>query len=86
MSAHRSNRPDVRNPLVALPAAAKLAQLPLEQRQAMRQLLREISRDCRDRAAECWRKHKAPMAAYWKANAVYARHMAVLLNAQEVGQ
>lgn len=74
----RSNRPDVRNPLLQLPAAAQIRALPLEARQALEQLLREISADSRERATECWRKHKAPMAAYWKANAVYARHMAIL--------
>lgn len=79
MSAARSNQPDVRNPLVGLPSAQAMQNLPPEARAATRQLLKEISADCRQRANECWRKHKAPMAAYWKANAVYARHMALLL-------
>lgn len=51
----RSNRADVRNPLVLLPAARDLCNLD-------------------PAARECWRKHKAPMAAYWKAVAVYANH------------
>jgi hypothetical protein len=75
----RSARAEVRNPLVALPAAAKLAALPPEARAALEELLGEISKDCRGRANEAWKRHKAPMAAYWKANAVYARHMKLLL-------
>jgi TRAP-type C4-dicarboxylate transport system substrate-binding protein len=75
----RSNQVDVRNPLVALPSAAAMQNLPPEAKAALRQLLKELGADCRERANESWRKHKAPMAAYWKANAVYARHIALLL-------
>jgi hypothetical protein len=70
----RSLRPDVRNPLVSLPAAQRIAALPQESRVALAALLDEISADSRKRADLCWRKHKAPMAAYWKAVAVYAGH------------
>jgi hypothetical protein len=38
------------------------------------QLLGEIALDARERANTCWKKHKAPMAAYWKACSVYAGH------------
>lgn len=79
-STTRSSAAEVRNPLVRLPAAQRLRELPPEARSALRQILKEISADSRERANEAWRKHKGPMAAYWKANAVYARHMAVLLN------
>lgn len=72
----RSNRTDVRNPVLALPAAARLATLPEEARGALDGVLRDIARDASDRAEACWRKHKAPMAVYWKAVAVYARHIA----------
>ena len=75
----RSNQADVRNPLVALPSAQAMAALPPEAKAALRQMLKELGADCRQRANEAWRRHKAPMAAYWKANAVYCRHMAVLL-------
>ena len=78
-AASRSAQAHVRNPLVLLPAAAELAALSAEQREPMRRLLQQLSADCRQRAAEAWRKHKAPMAAYWKAQAVYARHAALLL-------
>lgn len=75
----RSVRATVRNPLLALPAAADLQRLPADAKAALRALLLEIRTDARARANECWRKHKAPMAAYWKAVAVYANHTARLL-------
>jgi hypothetical protein len=74
----RSARPAVRNPLLALPAAQRVMALPPETRAALRGLLLEIRADAQVRAAECWRKHKAPMACYWKAVAVYAGHAARL--------
>lgn len=38
----------------------------------------DIRRDAQERAEKCWKKHKAPMAAYWKAVSVYAGHTARL--------
>jgi hypothetical protein len=70
----RANRAEVRNPLVALPAAKKLAALPPEARETLAAVLLELRDDCRERAEKAWRSHKAPMAAYWKAVAVYANH------------
>jgi hypothetical protein len=78
----RSLRADVRNPLTALPAAQRLSGLPPEAQIALKALLLEIRNDCRVRAEECWRKHKAPMAAYWKAAGVYANHTQRLLRAE----
>lgn len=75
----RSNRAEVRNPVLALPAAARLRALPAPAREALAAVLRDLSRDARERAEKSWRTHKAPMAAYWKAVAVYARHLAVAL-------
>lgn len=75
----RSLRPDVRNPLLQLPAAQALKALSPEARAAVHALLRDISADARKRADECWRRHKAPMACYWKAIAVYAGHAARLV-------
>lgn len=74
----RSNKPTVRNPLLALPAAQRIKALPPDAREAVRALMSEIGADARTRAESCWRKHKAPMAAYWKAVSVYARHAARL--------
>lgn len=73
---NRSTRPDVRNPIMRLPAAARLATLPEGIRRELRGLLMEIRRDAQELAEKQWRKHKAPMAAYWKAVAVYAGHTA----------
>ena len=74
----RSNRPDVRNPLLALPSAEAIRALPDATRAALRALLLDIRRDAQARAETCWKRHKAPMAAYWKAVAVYAGHTARL--------
>jgi hypothetical protein len=75
----RSTQPTVRNPLLALPSVQQLLELPPESRLALRAVLRDVSADARTRAEKCWRTHKAPMAAYWKAVAVYANHTARLL-------
>lgn len=75
----RMNQPEVRNPLVLLPAAQAMQALEPTAKAAMRSLLLDLSKDCRVRAEKAWRTHKGPMAAYWKAQAVYARHAAVLL-------
>jgi hypothetical protein len=77
----RSLRADVRNPLLQLEAARQLEALPAEAQAALRALLLAIRADARARADLAWKKHKAPMAAYWKAVAVYANHTARLLRA-----
>ena len=66
----------VRNPILALPGVALLQSLPPDAKVALRTVLINIRDDCRKRAEECWRKHKAPMACYWKACGVYANHIA----------
>lgn len=71
----RSNKAEVRNPVLSLPAFKELAKLPEDQRQAMRALYRDMAADARTKADKCWRTHKAPMAAYWKAVSVYAGHI-----------
>jgi hypothetical protein len=76
MSSSRSLRADVRNPVLGLPSAAQLSALPPEARKVLRALLLDIRADSAKRAQECWRRHKAPMAAYWKAVSVYAGHIA----------
>jgi hypothetical protein len=69
----------IRNPILALPAVADLQALPVEAQAALRKVLKSISADARQRAEKCWRTHKAPMAAYWKAVAVYANHTSRVL-------
>lgn len=74
--AERDRRAEVRNPVLALPASSQLQALPADSRQALRAVLIDLRDDARARAAECWKKHKAPMACYWKAVSVYANHLA----------
>lgn len=78
----RSNRAEVRNPILALPAARQLDDLPTPARDALIAVLLGIKADAAERANECWRKHKAPMAAYWKAVSVYSGHIARALKRQ----
>jgi hypothetical protein len=68
------------NPLLGLRAIAALQALPADQRAAIRGLLLELSTDAATRAETSWRKHKAPMATYWKAVGVYAKHTARAIN------
>lgn len=75
----RSTRREVRNPLLALPAAQRLTATDAPWRAELRALLLELRDDCRARADKAWRTHKAPMALYWKAVGVYAGHLARLL-------
>lgn len=70
----RSSCIDVRNPILSLPAVEALKSLPVESQAALKAVLKDLSADARERAEKCWRTHKAPMAAYWKAVAVYANH------------
>lgn len=73
---HRSNRPEVRNPVLALDSAKAILALPLDQRLALAELLMELSRDARQRAEKAWATRKPPMALYWSATAVVAKHIA----------
>lgn len=75
----RATRVAVRNPMLALPAVLALTQLDQDVRATLRAILLDLARDARGRAEQSWRRHKAPMAAYWKAVAVYAGHLARVL-------
>lgn len=79
MTTIRSNRAETRNPLLTLPATRKLLDLPRDQQEVIYDILRELAADANARAEKCWRTHKAPMAAYWKAAAVYAGHLAKVI-------
>ena len=71
----RSNRREVRNPILALPGLKAVLALPPEVREAIAALLADIVADARERAQASWRKNKGPMAAYWKAVGAYAEHI-----------
>lgn len=75
----RSKRRDVRNPVLALPAVTRLNALDPSAKEALRALLLDLKADAQRRADECWRRHKGPMAVYWKCVAVYAGHIAKVL-------
>lgn len=76
----RSSRREVRNPILGL-HSAKLALLELTpcERERVKTVMLAIRDDARDRAQLNWRRHKAPMALYWKAVSVYAGHIARVL-------
>lgn len=79
----RSSRHDVRNPLAADPEVIELIERLTTEHPAaavaLRGTLKALSAKWRDQAEHAWRKHKGPMAAYHKANAVNARHLSLLL-------
>lgn len=76
----RSSRREVRNPVLGLPAARlALVELTPDERSRVRRVVIAIRDDARERAAECWRRHKAPMAVYWKCVSVYCNHIARVL-------
>lgn len=75
----RSNRREVRNPLLVLPGFRALQRLDPDTRAALSHAFREMQADARLRADKAWRTHKAPMALYWKAVGVYAGHTARVL-------
>lgn len=72
----RSSRPEVRNPVLALPAAKAIQErLDGPARAVLADLLADLAKDASARAKHAWKTHKAPMALYWKVVAVYARHL-----------
>ena len=75
----RSAAPEVRNPLLRLPAAQRLQELPEERRDVLASVLLDLSRDAHARAEVSWKSRKAPMALYWRCVGVYARHFSRLL-------
>lgn len=79
----RSSRAETRNPILGLPVAQRLAALDPATRELVADVLVDIlgdlAADARKRADQAWRKHKGPMAVYWKAVSVYARHIKLAL-------
>jgi len=78
----RSNRREVRNPVLALPSVQRLLALPPDQRQVIHDILADLVVDARSRAQTSWRQNKGPMAAYWKAVGAYAHHFRRLVAAK----
>lgn len=69
----------VRNPVLGLPEAQELAELPPEVRAKVSRIFMGLRQKCRENAAHSWARHKAPMAAYWKIYSVYFGHIARVL-------
>lgn len=72
----RSNRAEVRNPILGLPSVAYLRALDPAARHALQAVLLDIQRDARQRAEKSWLSRKPPVAAYWAACGVYAGQIA----------
>lgn len=64
------------NPLLKLPAGRALLALPRAERERIEAVMRELRDQANAEAEKCWRRRKGPMAAYWRAVATYARHVA----------
>lgn len=71
----RATRREVRNPVLALPAAKRLLAASPEVRGIVADIMGDLALDARARGEKCWRTHKAPMAVYWKAISVIAGHI-----------
>jgi hypothetical protein len=81
----RSARADVRNPVLRLPEAAALAdwcRAHPEGADHLWRLVRAISAQAHAEADRSWRQRKPPLAAYWRAMGVYARHIAAALRSR----
>lgn len=76
----RGARRDVRNPVLTLPAARKVMDLPAPQRRLIGSILRDLSTQARGKAVEAWDGRKGIMAAYWQGVAVYAKHIARVID------
>ena len=53
----------------------RFACLPPEARHALRDALNDLRHEALARSEHSWRRHKAPMALYWKVVGVYAGHI-----------
>ena len=49
--------------------------LPPDSKLQLKYALQDLHEDALKRAEYCWKKHKAPMALYWKVVGVYAGHL-----------
>lgn len=72
----RGARREVRNPVLALPAAQAILDLPVEHRRPLGLLLRQLAVEANNKAEASWACRKGIMAAYWRAVATYAKHLA----------
>ncbi len=71
----RSNRAEVRNPVLALPALRALRALDPDSKALMAVLLLDLRRDAGSRSKRSWARRKAFTAAYWSVVSIYAGHI-----------
>jgi hypothetical protein len=71
----RSNRAEVRNPVLALPAMRDLRALDPGTRALVRRLIQDIRAQANVKAAASFATCKWMMFAYWKIVGVYANHI-----------
>ena len=65
------------NPIIRNAAArAAIAELNQVERHKLARILEAIGADAEDTAQRAWRQRKGPMANYWLATGVNARHIA----------
>lgn len=76
----RSQKLEVRNPVLRLAAAKGIVALPIEQRRPLGILLRQLADQANEQAEVSWGQKKGIMAAYWKAVSVYAKHLARVID------
>lgn len=55
-------------------------QLPNDSKVALKSVLKRLRIDSLKKSEYSWRKHKAPMALYWKVVGVYSGHIARSIN------
>ena len=73
------------NPLLSLPAGRALLALPPADRRRIEAVMRQLRDQANAEAETAWRRRKGPMAAYWRAVATYARHLAHALSRGDNG-
>lgn len=76
----RGARREVRNPVLMLPAAKAILNLPIESRRPLGILLRQLADQANEEAKRSWARNKGIMAAYHKAISVYAKHLARVID------
>jgi hypothetical protein len=79
----RSAKAEVRNPVLALPSARRILDLPPEQRRPLGVLLRELATDAATRAQKSLRQNKPWMFVYWRVVSIYAKHLARAIDPAE---
>lgn len=77
----RSKRPEVRNPVLGLPCAARASEMPPEARDWLILFLQDLRVHARHKAKESLRKAKPPLFVYWSVVAVWSLHLVKVLRA-----